>query len=111
MALVAKALADSFRILEPFQRGSGSERLTVASHIADLHEVVQCACESAHPALVGSSWGAMLSLCYAAEHPQSAGALVLIGCGTFDRGSRARMQESLHDKKDEELNRPLGRLT
>src|SRR3984893_3682398 len=111
MALVAKALADSFRVLEPFQRGSGGERLTVARHIADLHEVVQSSCESAHPALVGSSWGAMLALCYAAEHPQSAGALVLIGCGTFDRGSRARMQETLNDRMDENLNRQFERLT
>ena len=67
MAPVAKALADSFRVLEPFQRSSGSERLTVAHHIADLHEVVQSSCESAQPALVGSSWGAMLALCYAAS--------------------------------------------
>src|SRR6202795_4319954 len=75
MAPVARGLAESFRIIEPFQRGSDGERLTVARHIADLHEVVRSSCESVHPALVGSSWGAMLALCYAAEHPQSAGAL------------------------------------
>jgi pimeloyl-ACP methyl ester carboxylesterase len=111
MAPVARGLAESFRIIEPFQRGSDGERLTVARHIADLHEVVRSSCESAHPALVGSSWGAMLALCYAAEHPQSAGALVLIGCGTFDRVSRARMQETLNDRMDENLRRQLDRLT
>jgi hypothetical protein len=33
-------MAASYRVVEPFQRRSGSERLTVATHIADLHEVI-----------------------------------------------------------------------
>ncbi len=111
MAPVARGLADSFRIIEPFQRGSGTEPLTVSRHVGDLHEVIQFRCGTGRPALVGSSWGAMLALCYAAEHPQFAGPLVLIGCGTFDRVSRARMQETLHDRMDENLRWQLERLT
>jgi hypothetical protein len=34
-------MAASYRVVEPFQRRSGSERLTVATHIADLHEVIE----------------------------------------------------------------------
>jgi len=33
MAPVARGLADSFRIVEPFQRGSGGEPLSVARHM------------------------------------------------------------------------------
>lgn len=40
MAPVARGLADSFRVLEPFQLRSAIEPLTVARHVADLHELV-----------------------------------------------------------------------
>jgi pimeloyl-ACP methyl ester carboxylesterase len=56
MAPVARGLADSFRIIEPFQRGSGTEPLTVSRHVGDLHEVIQFRCGTGRPALVGSSW-------------------------------------------------------
>ena len=92
MAPVARGLADRFRVLEPWQRGSTGVPLTVARHVADLHELVESRCGGARPALVGSSWGAMLALAYAAAHPHQAGSLVLIGCGTFDPSARARMR-------------------
>jgi pimeloyl-ACP methyl ester carboxylesterase len=37
---LAAELGLSFRVLEPWQRGSGDEPLTVARHVEDLHEVV-----------------------------------------------------------------------
>ncbi len=86
LAPLAQALAGSFRVLEPLQRGSSSEPLTVARHVADLDEVVNEYCGDARPAIVGHSWGAMLALAHAAAHPDSVRALVLIGCGTFDAG-------------------------
>ncbi|MCL7453931.1 MAG: alpha/beta hydrolase [Anaerolineae bacterium] len=92
MAPVARGLAAPFRVLEPFQRGSGGEPLTVARHVADLHEVVTSCAGEVPPALVGHSWGAMLALCYAAAHPGSVTSLALIGCGTFDPASRQRMR-------------------
>jgi pimeloyl-ACP methyl ester carboxylesterase len=98
MAPVARALADSFRILEPFQSSSSS---TVAGHVADLHEVVT-AYSSSTPALVGHSWGAMLSLAYAAAHPDSAGAIVLICSGTFDLPSREQFIINLSERKKDE---------
>ncbi len=110
MAPVARGLADKFRVLEPFQRGSGEEPLTVARHIADLHELVKQHCDNERPALVGSSWGAMLALAYAAAHPHSAGSLVLIGCGTFDRAARQRLDATLDERMDETLRRRLEHL-
>src|SRR4030095_3757589 len=68
------------RVIEPCQRGSGSERLTVARHVADLHEVIAACAQDCRPALLGASWGAMLALAYAAAHPGSTGPIVLVGC-------------------------------
>jgi pimeloyl-ACP methyl ester carboxylesterase len=92
MAPIGRELADSFRVIEPFQRPSGDIPLSVATHIADLREVIDSQPAGSSPALVGSSWGAMLALAFAAAHPDLAGPIVLIGSGTFDTASRARFQ-------------------
>ncbi len=110
MAPVARGLADRFRVLEPFQRPSGGEPLTVALHVADLRELIESMCPGQRPALVGSSWGAMLALAFAAAHPDLAGPLALVGCGTFDMGARVRMQETLQVRMDEGLRRRLANL-
>ena len=110
MAPVARGLADSFRVLEPMQRASGGEPLTVAGHVADLHQVLTSHCGGARPALVGSSWGAMLALAYAAAHPGRAGPLVLIGCGTFDPEARDRMRAILDERMGDSLRQRLERL-
>jgi len=107
-AALARRLGDSFRVLEPWQRGSGDAPLTVARHVADLHELVTRT--GGRPALVGSSWGAMLALAYAAEHPDTAGPLVLVGCGTFDLEARARLQQTLADRTDDSLRACLARI-
>jgi pimeloyl-ACP methyl ester carboxylesterase len=110
MAPVARGLADAFRVLEPLQRGSGSEPLSVARHIEDLHEVVEANGAAEPPALVGSSWGAMLALGYAAAHPESAGPLVLIGCGTFDPSARARLRQTIEERTGAGLRKRMDRL-
>jgi pimeloyl-ACP methyl ester carboxylesterase len=110
MAPVARGLADRFRVVEPFQRGSGLEPLTVAQHIDDLDQLIAARSEAGRPALVGSSWGAMLALAYAARHPESSRALVLIGCGTFDRTARGRMETILRERMGTDLRRAIGRL-
>jgi len=110
MAPVARGLAGCFRVLEPLQRGSGGEPLTVARHLADLHQLVEQRCQGARPALVGHSWGAMLGLAYAAAHPGRVSSLVLIGCGTFDRLARARMEAKRQARIDDRLRRRLERL-
>ena len=110
MGPVARGLAHRFRVLEPFQRGSGHEPLSVARHVADLKALVDGRCGGAKPALVGHSWGAMLALAYAGAHPGDVGALVLVGCGTFDRVSRDRMRKALDARLDDGLRERLRRL-
>lgn len=94
---LAEGLADRFRVLEPWQRGSGSETLSVASHIADLHELIRARCDGP-VAIVGESWGAMLTLAFAAAHPDVAAALVLVGCGTFDPATRGVMRAKIAER-------------
>src|SRR5262244_201356 len=109
-APLARGLQAAFRVLEPWQRGSGDEPLTVARHIADLHTLVASPCAGACPALVGASWGAMLALAYAAVHPTRVGPLVLVGCGTFDPVARARMRATLEERMDDALRHRLAHL-
>lgn len=107
---LAKLLADSFRVLEPLQRGSSTEPLTVARHAIDLEEAVKLHCAGARPVVVGHSWGAMLALAHAAAHPNSVRALVLIGCGTFDAASRDRLQALVEERTSDALRRQIARL-
>jgi pimeloyl-ACP methyl ester carboxylesterase len=109
MAPVARGLADSYRVIEPFQRGSGGERLTVARHVADLHEVVSFYAGRSQPALLGASWGAMLALAYAATHPSSTGPVILVGCGTFDLAARAELQRTIAERMNDEIRTRLKR--
>jgi pimeloyl-ACP methyl ester carboxylesterase len=102
MAPVARALADSFRVLEPFQSGLAT---TVAGHVADLHEVVESCSDSVAPALVGHSWGAMFSLAYAAAHPDKVGPIVLVCSGTFDLPSRDQLIANLAKQMDRLMRR------
>jgi pimeloyl-ACP methyl ester carboxylesterase len=95
MAPVARGLSDAYRVAEPFQRKSGNERLTVARHVADLHEIINFYAVGFRPALLGASWGAMLALAYASAHPSSAGPLILVGCGTFDLVARAELERTI----------------
>lgn len=110
MAPVARGLADSFRFIEPLQRGSGRQPLTVATHVADLGQLVEERCGGTRPALVGHSWGAMLALAYAAANPSRVRSLVLTGSGTFDSTTRDRMREIVEERMDDGLRRRLERL-
>lgn len=112
VAELGRCLAPRCRVMEPLQRLSGGEPLTVAVHVADLREVIHAAGEPVQ--LVGSSWGAMLALTYAARHHESVEQVVLIGCGTFDQHSRdvyrRRMEEFASPRDREELKHLQARL-
>lgn len=110
MAPVARELAAQFRVLEPWQRGSGEQPLIVARHVADLRQLIAESCAGTAPALVGSSWGAMLALAYAADHAADRNPLVLVGCGTFDLASRQQLQQTLDERTDDTLRQRLAQL-
>ncbi len=110
LAPVGRALADRHRVLEPFQRRSGGAPLTVASHVADLRELVARECPGEPPHLVGHSWGAMLALAFAAACPDRVASLALVGCGTFDPRSRAALEAELERRTTPSLRARLARL-
>lgn len=63
LAPLARLLSDQFSVGEAIQRKADGIALSVASHIADLHEVMKQPMD-----LVGHSWGAMLALSFASRH-------------------------------------------
>ncbi len=98
MAPVARYLAEEYRVIEPLQRQSGTQPLTVQRHADDLLAVLKTFCRGVRPVLVGHSWGAMLALAFAAAYPDSVCCVALIGCGTFDPQSRAALEQSVRDR-------------
>jgi len=111
MAPLARKLAGCFQVLEPFQRVSDHESLTVSLHVSDLHEIVETYCGNSPPAIVGHSWGAMLALAYAAAHPKHARLLALIGCGTFDIDARKQFKKTCEQRMNESFEKSLNRLS
>ena len=110
IAPVARELSGSFRVIEPFQRRREDAPLTVQSHIEDLHTVVSGYCSAGLPALVGHSWGAMLALAYAAQHPVAVRCIVLIGCGSFDPSARKQMEATIAERSNAQLASRRRRL-
>ena len=96
---LARAIADPWCVLEPWQSGD-----TVAKHVADLHALARARCP--RPVLVGHSWGAMLALAYAAKHPVRAVAMVC--SGTFDLASRAEFKRLVAAGREYDVD-PIGR--
>ncbi len=98
VAPVGRRLGAAFRVIEPLQRCSGGEPLTVRRHVEDLRGVMETYCRGVRPALVGHSWGAMLALAFASAYPGEASRLVLVGCGTFDGYSRRLLERNLQER-------------
>jgi pimeloyl-ACP methyl ester carboxylesterase len=97
-------------VLEPWQRLSSGEPLTVANHIEDLAGVISHEIPGKKPALVGESWGAMLALAFTSVHPDRVAALALVGCGTFDERARGQLQVTLVERTTPELREQLAEL-
>jgi pimeloyl-ACP methyl ester carboxylesterase len=111
MAPLAECLAERFRVLEPFQRGSGGRPLSVHQHVSDLASFLEVEADAAPVGIVGHSWGAMLALCFASAFPDLVAALALVGCGTFDEGARAEFEERIEQRMSPELRAEMDRVT
>jgi proline iminopeptidase len=88
------SLADEFRLLFYDQRGGGRSavarpsRIGWRDHLADL-EALRRYWKLGRLALIGYSWGGLLALLYAGEHPGRVGAMALVapapGWGEYHR--------------------------
>ena len=110
MAPVARGLADTFGVIEPWQRTAAEQPLTVDRHVADLETVVESHCRDERFAVVGHSWGAMLALAWAAACPDRAAPLVLVSCGTFDSDSRAAFKRTVDERLGDAARRRIAAL-
>jgi len=108
---LAKGLSGKFKSIEPWQRRSGDQPLSVQRHIDDLEELVGTFQADVKPALVGESWGAMLGLAYAAQYPDTISCLALVGCGTFDVNTRAQLRKTIQTRTSPELEATLVQLS
>ena len=110
LACVARPLAERFAALDYLQRRSGNVPLTVARHVEDLRAIVERHGDDRPPVILGASWGAMLALAFGAAHPGLTGGLVLVGCGTFDKRSRAMIEPTRQSRIRPEHRAAIARL-
>lgn len=99
MAPVAAGLALSCGILEPLQT-----KTSILGQVAELHEIISRNA-SVPVALIGYSWGAWLSIIYAAEQPAMVKKIVLVSSGPFEQEYAVSIQaERMRRLKQNEIS-------
>ncbi len=100
MAPVAKLLSSNYGVLEPLQTSK-----TINGQIEELKIILKK--DANLPIiLIGFSWGAWLSLLFAAQHSEFVKKLILIGCGSFEEKYALQTQETrLSRLTDEEKDK------
>ena len=93
VASLCRLMSPWAHVIEPLQRRAGDTQLTVDLHVSDLAAIAP-----ERTTLVGHSWGAMLGLSYAANHPERVQNLILVGCGTYDPASRSQYQRVMQER-------------
>jgi proline iminopeptidase len=91
MLPVAEKLADSFTCILLEQRGTGRSRpgkidgttINLKAAVDDI-EALRVHLKQDALTIVGHSWGGMLAMAYAAEHPDKVARLLLVGPGGMD---------------------------
>ena len=113
---LAAELSTDFRVVLPDQRGSGRSKVDsyeqgfdFATFVADL-EAVRVALDLERWSLVGHSWGGLLSMAYAAEHPDRVVSLGLVGSAGIDASFWATYQGNLMKRLDADSMTELGSL-
>lgn len=97
VAPVAQRLGMIFRVLEPYERRSGTTPLSLAVHTADLAQLVR---EDVAPtaAVIGFSSGAITALAFAATYADLTHAVVLVGAATLTPQARAEFKRRLDER-------------
>jgi len=99
MAPVARELARTMGVIEPLQTKN-----TLEGQIEELREQVTTNAD-VPVTLIGSSWGAVLALFFAAREPQSVRKLILIGSAVFDAENSSRIEGIRMGRLDEKRRR------
>jgi pimeloyl-ACP methyl ester carboxylesterase len=114
MAPVAKELSQSHGILEPLQTST-----TIQGQLQELSRIIK---NNGDPPLtfIGHSWGAWLTILYAARYPSEVKKIILVSSGPFEEKYVSQIMETrlgrLNDKEQihlrtllHGLNNPAGR--
>ncbi len=106
MAPVARELSKDFGVIEPLQTAA-----TIQGQIDELYEMLDDDCMPPIT-LLGWSWGAILSVLFAAQHPRFVNKLILVGSAPFEASQaedimHTRMMNLSNDDL-EELDRILS---
>ncbi|MCD1295075.1 alpha/beta hydrolase [Methanocella sp. CWC-04] len=105
LAPVAKELSLITGTLEPLQTSA-----SIAGQIQELHDVLK-----EHGdlplTLIGHSWGAWLSLMFAARYPIFVKKLILIGSGPFEERYASKIMETRLNRMNEEERSEVRALT
>lgn len=84
-------IRDRAFIVDYRQRGTAKSPsrggFRIKDHCDDLHAIVKTYSTAMRPVIIGSSWGAILALCYAARFPGKVHRVILIGTGPLDEGT------------------------
>jgi len=96
LAPVARELAKTHSVLEPLQTAS-----TLQGQVVELETILK---RSSHlpVALIGHSWGAMLSFVFAAQSPSLVKKLILVSSGVFEDKYAERITETRLSRLTEE---------
>ncbi len=96
MAPVAKKLSLTYGVLEPLQTAK-----TIKGQIEELKTIIE---ENAEfpITLIGFSWGAFLSILFAAEHPKFVKKLILVGSSGFEEKYAFQTQETRFSRLTED---------
>jgi len=104
MAPVAEKLSEYIGVIEPLQYadsvdGQVEELRTQLNKLADYPVT-----------LIGSSWGAMLALFYAARYRAGLKKLILVGSGVFDAENSARIADIRYSRLSNDQKREFDQL-
>ena len=104
MAPVARELSKQVGVIEPLQ-----SRDSLDGQIDELRDQLETHAEL--PAtLVGSSWGAVLALIFAARYSETVDRLVLVGCAVFDAYHSELINPLRKSRVSEELRQQVDAL-
>ncbi len=80
---------------EILQSYASQKPLSVQVHIDDMVQIIT---EPAN--ILGHSWGAMLTLSFASQHPEKCRQIILVGCGTYSSISRKEYERRIALRTD-----------
>lgn len=108
METVAEELSKNFGVIEHLQSG-----LSISEEIKALEKIIDVNFKN-RPVVIGFSWGAWLSLLFAARYPDAVKKTIIIGCGPLEEKYAKKIEyarlKKLGEREKKEFSRLLNSL-